>query len=72
MRRLRGSWLAVGTFALVAAIALPFAPSIGIVVDRSSRDGRRHLVVHNIGTGPRLEDMLFDYPITGHYRYYGD
>ena len=35
MRRLRGSWLAVGTFALVAAIALPFAPSIGIVVDRA-------------------------------------
>jgi len=46
-------------------------PHIGIMVDRLSRDGRRHLVVHNIGAGPRLEDMLFDWPITGHYRYYG-
>jgi uncharacterized protein YijF (DUF1287 family) len=27
--------------------------------------------VHNIGRGPQLEDMLFSYPITGHYRYYG-
>jgi hypothetical protein len=26
---------------------------------------------HNIGRGPRLEDTLFAYPITGHYRYYG-
>jgi len=44
-------------------------PHIGIVVGRRSADGRRPLVVHNIGRGPRLEDMLFDYPITGHYRY---
>jgi uncharacterized protein YijF (DUF1287 family) len=29
------------------------------------------LIVHNIGSGPKLEDILFDYPITGHYRYYG-
>jgi hypothetical protein len=28
-------------------------------------------VVHNIGRGPELEDMLFDYPIVGHFRYYG-
>ena len=46
-------------------------PHIGIVVDRRSRDGARPLIVHNIGAGPRLEDMLFDYPITGHYRYDG-
>lgn len=44
-------------------------PHIGIVTDRRSADGRRPLIVHNIGQGPRLEDMLFDYPITGHYRY---
>jgi len=25
--------------------------------------------VHNIGFGPKLNDMLFDYVITGHYRY---
>jgi uncharacterized protein YijF (DUF1287 family) len=44
-------------------------PHIGIVVDRLSEDGERHLVVHNIGRGPRLEDVLFAYPVTGHYRY---
>ena len=44
-------------------------PHIGIVVDRRSADGRRPLIVHNIGWGPELEDMLFDFPITGHYRY---
>jgi len=44
-------------------------PHIGIVTDRVSRDGERPLVVHNIGDGPRLEDILFLYPITGHYRF---
>jgi uncharacterized protein len=43
-------------------------PHIGIVTQQQSKDGRRPLIVHNIGRGPRLEDMLFDYPITGHYR----
>ncbi len=46
-------------------------PHIGIVVDRRSRDGKRPLIVHNIGFGPKLEDELFDYEITGHYRYTG-
>jgi uncharacterized protein YijF (DUF1287 family) len=44
-------------------------PHIGIVADRFSVDGVRPLIVHNIGAGPRLEDVLFDFPITGHYRY---
>jgi uncharacterized protein YijF (DUF1287 family) len=44
-------------------------PHIGIVTDRRSPDGRRPLIVHNIGRGPRLEDMLFDYRISGHFRY---
>lgn len=44
-------------------------PHIGIVTDKRSADGKRPLIVHNIGQGPKLEDMLFDYPITGHYRY---
>ena len=46
-------------------------PHIGIVVDRRSADGERPLLVHNIGAGPELEDMLFSFPITGHYRYAG-
>jgi uncharacterized protein YijF (DUF1287 family) len=46
-------------------------PHIGIVVDdKSSRDGR-HLIVHNIGAGPKMEDVLFHWKITGHYRYFG-
>lgn len=44
-------------------------PHIGIITDKKSTDGLRPLVVHNIGAGPQHEDMLFDYPITGHYRY---
>lgn len=46
-------------------------PHIGIVIDRVSADGRRRLVVHNIGSGPKAEDVLLSYPITGHYRYTG-
>lgn len=46
-------------------------PHIGIVVDKTAADGSRHLIVHNIGRGPKLEDILFDYEITGHYRYSG-
>ena len=44
-------------------------PHIGIVVDKKSDDGERPLIVHNIGAGPQLEDMLFEFKITGHYRY---
>ena len=44
-------------------------PHIGIVTARRSQDGERPLIVHNIGAGPRLEDRLFEFPITGHYRY---
>lgn len=42
---------------------------IGIVVDKKSRDGKRNLIVHNIGGGQVLEDCLFDYKIIGHYNY---
>lgn len=42
-------------------------PHIGLV--SAQRNGGRPLIVHNIGAGTQLEDMLFDYVITGHYRY---
>ncbi|WP_240221776.1 DUF1287 domain-containing protein [Rheinheimera hassiensis] len=45
-------------------------PHIGIVVNKRSDDGQRPLIVHNIGAGPVLADMLFDYNITGHYRFH--
>ncbi|XLS29603.1 DUF1287 domain-containing protein [Flavobacteriaceae bacterium M23B6Z8] len=42
---------------------------IGIVVNQRSSDGKRYLIVHNIGAGQVVQDCLFDYKITGHYRY---
>ena len=42
---------------------------IGIVVKNKSADGKRHLMVHNIGEGQVMEDCLFAYKIIGHYRY---
>jgi uncharacterized protein YijF (DUF1287 family) len=44
-------------------------PHIGIVSDRQALDSGNPLIVHNIGAGPSLDDMLFAYRITGHYRY---
>jgi uncharacterized protein YijF (DUF1287 family) len=46
-------------------------PHIGIVVDQKTRWSGRYLIVHNIGEGPKMEDVLFNWKITGHYRYYG-
>jgi uncharacterized protein len=46
-------------------------PHIGIVVDRKSTQTGRYMIVHNIGQGPKMEDVLFNWKITGHYRYFG-
>jgi uncharacterized protein YijF (DUF1287 family) len=45
-------------------------PHIGIVVDRKSPQGR-FMMVHNVGEGPMMEDVLFNWKITGHDRYFG-
>ncbi len=42
-------------------------PHIGIVTDR--RGAGRPLMMHNVGGGQVLEDVLFGYAITGHFRY---
>jgi uncharacterized protein YijF (DUF1287 family) len=44
---------------------------VGIVVSRKSTFTNRNMIVHNIGSGQVLEDVLFDYRIIGHYRYEG-
>jgi uncharacterized protein YijF (DUF1287 family) len=44
-------------------------PHIGIVTRRKSFIGRHPLIVHNIGDGVKIEDTLFQFKITGHYRY---
>lgn len=46
-------------------------PHIGIIIGKRSPIDSVPAVVHNIGLGPQIENMLFRYPITGHYRYYG-
>jgi hypothetical protein len=40
---------------------------IGIVSDRRTVEGVP-LILHNIGRGAQEEDILFAYPMTGHYR----
>lgn len=42
---------------------------IGLVVNRKSTDGKRYLIVHNIGGGQILADCLFEYKLIGHYQY---
>jgi len=39
----------------------------------SDRVGRNNLplVIHNIGSGSREEDLLFEFEMTGHYRING-
>jgi len=44
-------------------------PHIGIITNKKSEDGKRNLIVHNVGGGQVLEDCLFDYQIVGHYKY---
>jgi len=44
---------------------------IGIVVDAPSATPGRYMIMHNIGAGPKIEDILFTWKITGHYRYTG-
>ncbi len=44
---------------------------IGIVVNKKSADQQRYLVVHNIGGGQVMEDVLFSYQIIGHYYWDG-
>ncbi len=52
---------------LVTCTVPPNLPHIMIVSDRRSSGGAP-LVIHNIGRGTREEDLLFTYPLTGHYR----
>lgn len=44
-------------------------PHIGIITNKKSEDGKRNLIVHNVGDGQVLEDCLFEYKIVGHYSY---
>lgn len=44
------------------------APHIGIVTTQADTDGTP-LIAHNIGWGPKVENMLFSFRIEGHFRF---
>lgn len=54
---------------IVTSVRSDGVTHIVIVTGRRSWDGKRPLVVHNEGFGPKLDDALFRNRITGHYRY---
>ncbi len=56
---------------LVTCIVPKNLPHIMIVSDQvSPLDPARRLVIHNIGQGVREEDRLFEFELTGHYRWW--
>ena len=43
---------------------------IGLVSNVFNEETGRYSIIHNIGAGAKIEDVLFDWKITGHYRYF--
>lgn len=43
---------------------------IGLVSNLWNENSRRYLIIHNIGGGTRAEDVLFEWKVTGHFRYF--
>lgn len=43
---------------------------IGFVSNLWNDETRRYLIIHNIGGGAATEDRLFEWKITGHFRYF--
>lgn len=43
---------------------------IGLVSNMWNKRTKRYLVIHNIGSGVNAEDRLFDWKVTGHFRYF--
>ena len=56
---------------LVTCIVPKNLPHIMIVSDQvSPLDPSRRLIIHNIGQGARVEDRLFEFELTGHFRWW--
>ena len=56
---------------LVTCIVPPNLPHIMLVSDTpSTTEPARMQIIHNIGQGVKMEDRLFDFEITGHFRYW--
>jgi uncharacterized protein YijF (DUF1287 family) len=43
---------------------------IGLVSNVWNEQTKRYSIIHNIGGGTVLEDKIFDWKVTGHYRYF--
>ena len=43
---------------------------IGLISNERNEETGRYMIIHNIGAGTKLEDRLFDWEITGHFRYF--
>ncbi len=43
---------------------------IGVVSNIWNESTKRYLIIHNIGSGTQAEDVVFDWKIIGHYRYF--
>ncbi len=48
----------------------PGVEHIGILTNLSSEADKHYLIVHNIGAGARVEDVLLTWKIIGHYRHF--
>ena len=57
---------------LVVWTTSPGKTHIGIVIDKLSSDKQRPLIVHNVGAGPKINDVLMRWEIIGHFRYFGE
>ena len=44
-------------------------PDIGTVGDQKGDSGHS-MIVHNLGWGPRMDNVLLSWKVIGHYRYY--
>ena len=56
----------------VVAWRLPHgATHIGVVVPGPGDRRDEKWIVHNIGSGPKWDNQLFEYQVIGHYRYDG-
>jgi hypothetical protein len=43
---------------------------IGLVSNITDKSTKRRLIIHNIGGGTNAEDRLFEWKVTGHFRYF--
>jgi uncharacterized protein YijF (DUF1287 family) len=70
----RGKSLPIGTDAdyqpgdIISWTLTSGVDHIGIVTNMESGYGNRYLIIHNIGAGARIEDVMFAWTIKGHYR----